>query len=181
MNKTVIKTVMLSVLLLVSSAEAFEIRTGLISLSGVEGQYTYSDSSTHYLHDSNNVLLEIGGYTNNDHEGFSFGWRVGGNYALKDGNNYRGSSVETGISIGYTLLKDLDIKGEFGLGWNTVSDRYSALTTYVGLGVDYAIVGHYIFGVAVRKFNDFANRDAPASDSYIYAPVASILNIGYRF
>ena len=178
MKKTVIRTVTLCVLFLTSSAEAFEIRTGLMSLSGVEGQYS---NPPKYLHDSNNVLFEIGGYTNNDHEGFSFGWRVGGSYALKDGNNYRSSSAETGLSIGYTLVRDLDIKGELGLGWNTVSDRYTALSTYIGLGVDYAIGGHYIFGVAVRKFNGFADTDSPASNGYVYAPVAGILNIGYRF
>ena len=177
--KKMIKISALGILLATANLNAFEIRTGVMSIDGAAGQY--SSNPDKRLYDSKNVLLEIGHYKNSDHEGFGFGWRLGGSYAVSNDYWYQGSTAEWGFAIGYSLIRDLDLKGEFGLGFNAVSKSYAALTTYFGVGLDYAIAGHYIVGVSVKKYIGFADTDSPSSNGYTYAPVATSLYLGYRF
>ncbi len=182
--KSITKTVIALSLFATVNAEAFEIRTGVMSLSGVDGGYSHTDTEgteTFETFDSTNVLLEIGHYKNTDKEGFGFGWRLGGSYALDTDEWYNGSTAEFGFSIGYSLIRDLDLKGEFGLGLNFLNKHNATLAAYAGIGLDYAIAEHYLVGASVRKFSGFANTHSPAADNYDYAPTAASLYIGYRF
>jgi len=171
--------------LLTGSAHAFEMRTGALMFSGAGGGYSYTDSSGHTDYydskDSTNLILEIGHYKNSDKKGFGFGWRLGGSYPLDTDEWYEGATAEWGFAIGYTIIEDLDIKGEFGLGLNFINQQNMTVTAYGGIGLDYAIMGHYIVGASLKKYQGLTNSHRPATDDYDYAPTATTIYLGYRF
>ena len=176
------KKSLIAILFLVNlNLSAFEIVTGLKTFSGAGGGYTNTSGTYFPSYDTSNLLLQIGHYKNSDKEGWGFGWHLGGSYAYDESKWYYGSNFEFGMAIGYTLLKDLNLKGEFGLGLNFINVNNATIAPYVGAAIDYAIVEHYLVGLSFRKYKGIADTNKPSSDSYDYSPTATTVYLGYRF
>ncbi len=156
------------------SVEAFDILAS----------YTPMNEQT-YKSATNNVGLEIGHYKNSNKEGFGFGWRLAATKPT-DAAWLDGGTAEVGIAPGYTIVENLDIMLEFGLGLHSYNSYDVAFGGYAGLGVSYAAFNHLYLGVVARNWlmnatvqtvEDSSGNDTKES----YSDLRTTAYIGYRF
>jgi len=138
-----------------------------------------------YVAQTNNIGLEIGHYKNRDKQGFGFGWRLAVTKPT-DQAWFDGGTGEVGVAPGYTIIEDLDVKVEAGVGLHSYNSVDVAFGGYVGGEVTYAAWGHMVLGVAVRQW--FMNaqvktvEDVNGNDlQYSYNDLRTTAYLGYRF
>ena len=164
----------LSSLITSNSLNAFDI---LVSYTPMNEQ-TYKTAT-------DNVGLEIGHYKNTNKEGFGFGWRLAATTPL-EGKWLDGGTAEVGIAPGYTLVENLDLMIEVGLGLHSYNSYDVAFGGYIGAGLSYAAFDHLYLGVSARNWIMNATvqtvEDAQGNDmKESYSDLRGTAYLGYRF
>lgn len=160
--------------LLATGAKAFDVRLSYTPMNELDNAVQ-----------TDNVGLEIGHYKNRDKQGFGFGWRLAVTTPTEEGWT-DGGTAEVGIAPGYSIIENLDVKLELGVGLHSYNDYDVAFGAYYGAGIDYAAWDHLVLGLALRQWQMNAQvqtvEDENGDDlSYRYSDLRTTAYIGYRF
>jgi len=155
-----------------------------LSASSLKLSYNTMDNNG-YTKQKDNIGLELGHYINKDKQGFGLGWRAAVTTPIQD-DWLNGGTAEGGIAPGYTLLPELNLKAEFGIGMTSYNSYEVGIGAYVGAGLDYVLFKHMVLGIAVRNW--FMNAKVKQmvggyeeDVTVSYSDMRSTAYIGYRF